>query len=236
MHCRLKPRLNRSMKPTSWLFPEPCDGLGRHGFTFIDVGAGPSSASSTLATGPFVHLGSWCLSSDAGDCVPLTQAPPRQVYPWLDRPNQVVPHLSVGWHRQAARLPAELGIPTGDTRSGTDPHPWAPAPPHLPVGLSPVPEMDGVSGPRGSAASRGSPPTQSVHLRVFHVAHLPVHIVDRHRHPHPPYRSASVAEVSGTGGESVPSATSHNRTVPSRLPLARVRPSGLKATLVTQSA
>ena len=47
MHCRLNRSFNRPMQLTSLLFSEPYDGFGRHGFTYVDVGAGSSSAFPT---------------------------------------------------------------------------------------------------------------------------------------------------------------------------------------------
>ena len=175
MHCRLKPRLNRSMKPTSWLFPEPCDGLGRHGFTFIDVGAGPSSASSTLATGPFVHLGSWCLSSDAGDCVPLTQAPRVRCIRGLtvptNPPTKSSPTSPLG---SIVRRPGSLprSVFPLETRAAERTRIHGPRPrPTYRLG-SPLSRKWTVSpGPRGSAASRGSPqPSPSTF--VFSTLHI----------------------------------------------------------------
>ncbi len=142
-----------------------------------------------------------------------------------------------GCHCQVARFPAALGFPTGEhvQRNGHASmcHSLQPRSTYRLGFPGDGRRLQGLVDLPRHAVTRL---TQSVHLRVFHVVHFPVRAVDCHRHSNPPHRSASVAEVPGAGGESVSAATSHNRTVPSRLPLARVRPSGLKATLVTQSA
>ena len=142
-----------------------------------------------------------------------------------------------GCHCQVARFPAALGLPTGEhaQRNGHASmcHSLQPRSTYRLGFPGDGRRLQGLVDLPCHAVTRL---TQSVHLRVFHVVHFPVRAVDCHRHSNPPHRSASVAEVPGAGGESVSAATSHNRTVPSRLPLARVRPSGLKATLVTQSA
>lgn len=215
---------------------------GRRGACFRDLAsellvAGQSHGIGVpLLRGPRSRLGAWLRTADCQtgmrwainpvhgretDCRARTTAIRRMA-------------LSGGQAPCCARYPHWRARAAERTRIHV---PQPPTPDHLPVGTSPVSEdgcrLQGLVDLPRHAVTRL---TQSVHLRVFHVVHFPVRTVDCHRHSNPPHRSASVAEVPGTGGESVPAATSHNRTVPSRLPLARVRPSGLKATLVTQSA
>ncbi len=189
---------------------------------------------SPRETGSSVRLTPRCLSSGAGSCISQPQVPPRQVHPRLDRPNQPSTKSSpISPLGSAVRLPDSLPRPVSppeNTRSGTNIHPCAPA--HLSVALSPVPGNGRRLQGLGSLLRHPvSCLTQIVYLRIFNVVHLPVHVVDCHCFPNTPHLSASAVEVPGAEGESVPAATSHNRTVPSRLLLARVRPSGLKATL-----